>query len=225
MTSYVAGTDATLSAQFYQYPGGPAQDLDALPTITIARVGGGSAAVGPTTVGVSHAGTGLYAYTWSIPAIQPAGDYGVLWQGTAGGAVQASDIITVTAPPTAIDYTTPAGQVRLLIPDVDAANLLFSDDQITAFLAMETDNVRLAAAAALDVAASSEVMVSKVIRTQDLQTDGSKVSAELRARAATLREQAAERGPDGSLFGMDIVDFTPDRWLLGAELTEPPWCP
>jgi hypothetical protein len=225
LTSYVAGTDATLTGQFLQYPAGPGQDVDTL-TIQIARVGGPTA-VGPTTVGISHLGVGLYAFTWSIPAIEPAGDYGVLWQGIVGSDnVQASEVITVTAPAVAIDYSTTPGRVRLLIPDVDAASPLFSDDQITAFLTMEAGNIRLAAATALDVAASSEVMVSKVIRTQDLQTDGAKVAAELRARAATLREQAANYDPDGNLFAMDIVDFNPARWVLGDhELTEPPWCP
>lgn len=52
--------------------------------------------------------------------------------------------------------------------------------------------VRLAAADLLDQVAVSEVLVSKVIRTQDLSTDGSKVSAELRAHAAALRQQVKQ---------------------------------
>lgn len=115
--------------------------------------------------------------------------------------------------------------VRLLIPDLDPTTPVFSDDQVNAFYLMEASNVRLAAAQALDTLASNEVMVSKVIRTLDLQTDGSKVSADLRARAASLREQAANYDADGNLFAMDVVDFQPETWWYNPdELAEPPWC-
>lgn len=122
------------------------------------------------------------------------------------------------------DPTTPQGKVRMLISDVDEANPVFSDGEIEAFLFMEVGNVRMAAAQALDTIASNEVMVSKVIRTLDLQTDGSKVSAELRARATTLREQADNYDPDGNLFGMTVVDFRPDRWDRRGEQVEQTWC-
>lgn len=108
-----------------------------------------------------------------------------------------------------VDYSTPAGQVRLLVPDTDADNQIFDDSAITAFLTLENNNVRMAAALALDTIASSEVMVSKVIKTQDLQVDGAKVAAELRARAQALRDQAAQYLPDGTPFALDIVDFNP----------------
>ncbi|GAA2860094.1 hypothetical protein [Nonomuraea rubra] len=108
----------------------------------------------------------------------------------------------------AIDYSTDRGRIRLLIPDTDEDNLLLIDPQIDAFLSME-GSVKLAAAAALDVIASSEVLVSKVIRTQDLQTDGAKVAAELRARAAGLRQQVDD-GVGDDTVGFDVVDF--DRW-------------
>jgi hypothetical protein len=98
--------------------------------------------------------------------------------------------------------------VRLLIADTttDPATRLFRDDQLDALLGLE-GNVKLAAAQALDTIAVSEVLISKVIRTQDLQTDGAKVAAELRARAAGLRQQVADGVGDDSA-GFDIVDFT-----------------
>lgn len=99
----------------------------------------------------------------------------------------------------AYDITTDAGRIRLLISDVDQGDPLFADDEIAAFLDME-GSVKLAAALALETMASNEAMVSKVIRTQDVQTDGTKVSAELRARAKDLREQAAVEGDDAYAF-------------------------
>lgn len=112
-----------------------------------------------------------------------------------------------SGPPPTLDPTTEIGQVRLLIADVDEDNLLFTDPQVTAFLTLE-DGVKRAAAAALETIATSEVLVSKVIRTQDLSADGSKVSAELRARAKGLREQA-DLDDDGVDGGITIVDFDP----------------
>lgn len=120
----------------------------------------------------------------------------------------------------AIDYTSPAGQVRLLIADTDEANLLLNDEQIAAFLRLEGGNVKLAAAQALDAIASSEALISKKITTVDgASTDGPAVAAELRQRAQALREQAAEGlgGDDEDAGGLMIVDFDPaaayrNRW-------------
>lgn len=122
-----------------------------------------------------------------------------------------------------IDYTTDLGRVRLLIPDTDeATGLIFTDAQITAFLTLEGQIVKRAAAAAIEAIASSEVMVSKVIRSQDLQTDGAKVSDALLKRAAELRRQADEDDP---ATGFDIVDFRDPDTLIWSdhELAEPEW--
>jgi len=109
-----------------------------------------------------------------------------------------------------IDYTTDAGRVRLLINDVDETNKVFTDAEITAFLALEGGVVKLAAAQALDTIADNEALASKVIKTQDLSTDGAKVAESLRKRAATLRQQAVD---DDELEGFfEIIDFDPDPW-------------
>lgn len=107
-----------------------------------------------------------------------------------------------------IDYTTPAGKVRLLIPDVDEENLLLDNAQIEAFLQLEGGNVKLAAAQALEAIGSSETLIAKSIRTQDVQTNGPAVAADLRARAAELRRQVAEGEGDDSV-GLEVVDFDP----------------
>lgn len=109
------------------------------------------------------------------------------------------------------DLATSAGQVRLLIPDTDPDNHLLQDAEITALLALEASDVRRAAAAALELIASSEALVSKKIRTQDLSTDGPAVARELRERATLLRTQADEAvlNADGDSVGLDIVDFNP----------------
>lgn len=117
----------------------------------------------------------------------------------------------------AIDYTRPLGQVRLLIADTMEGSFTLADDQVMGFLAMRgatvtegtITQVRRAAADALDAIAVSEVLVSKVIRTQDLSTDGAKVAEQLRQQAAALRQLADDEDdtdPDG---GFEVVEFSP----------------
>lgn len=108
----------------------------------------------------------------------------------------------------AIDYTTPVGQVRLLIADVTEGSFLLADDQITGYLSIENARVKRAAARALDAIATSEVLVSKKIRTLDLQTDGPAVAAELRAQAKQLRDEDDQDGEEGP-WAIDVVTFDP----------------
>ena len=132
-----------------------------------------------------------------------------------------------------IDYTTPVGQVRLLIADVNEGAFLLSNEMLTGYLALnsvpadETEpaswSVKRAAADALAAIATSEALVSKVIRTGDgVTTDGAKLAAELRAQAAGLRKTAdqEEAADESGYFG--VVEFTPYP-SRGHELTERSW--
>lgn len=127
-------------------------------------------------------------------------------------------------PPPALDVTSPLGQVRLLINDVDdtdqAGGLVFSDAEITAFLTMEAGVVKRAAALAIETNADNEVLASKVLSTQDVSTHGEAVSAALLQRAAKLRDQAdldEERGDD---FFAGVQDMVP--LPVYPELTDRP---
>lgn len=99
----------------------------------------------------------------------------------------------------------PEMAVRLLIADLDQNRQLVTDEQISQYLALNAGSVRRAAADILDAVAVSEALVSKVVRTQDLQTDGAKLAAELRARANQLRQQADNEDSD-EWGGLDIID-------------------
>lgn len=119
----------------------------------------------------------------------------------------------------AVDFDTPVGQVRLLIADLDEASFLVPDTMVEGYLALKGDNVYRAAAATLDAMATSEVLLAKVIKTQDVSTDGAKVAAELRAQAANLRAQAdeedAKNGDDDSFI--TFLPFVPDGKAEGEE--------
>ena len=110
------------------------------------------------------------------------------------------------------ETTTSIGKVRMIIGDKDDTNVIFQDAEIEAFLSLASDDVRLAAAGALDTMASDQAMVLKVIRTMDLSTDGAAVARSLREHAAQLRTDAeqAEAG-EGGLFDyaeMAVNEFT-----------------
>lgn len=90
----------------------------------------------------------------------------------------------------ASDVTSGLARIRLLIGDTVSANALFQDEEIAAFLALNDDDVRLAAASALDAMAANQVMILKVITQNGISTDGAAVAQALRAQAAELRRQA-----------------------------------
>lgn len=132
---------------------------------------------------------------------------------------------TATEAPLAIDYKSPLGQVRLLSADFDEAAPLLTDDQLSAYLAMNNDNVLRAAADALETAATSESLISKKIRTQDLSTDGPAVATDLRKQAASLRARAdAADATDPEIIevdsGFEVIPMFPAR---RGELEEWRW--
>lgn len=122
----------------------------------------------------------------------------------------------------------PTQAVRLLLADVGSTQYL-TDEQINGYITLNDGRVRRAAADALDAIAVSEVLTSKVIRTQDLQTDGAKVADALRARAAQLRQQDDE--DDANMWGgFDLVPThsgrpcVPEHTGRVVEWDQPPQC-
>ena len=83
----------------------------------------------------------------------------------------------------AIDYTEPVGKVRALIPDIDEADPILSDAQITAYLSVVEDNVLRATALALRTISNEINLILKYVKTDDLSTNGPAVAAELRQNA------------------------------------------
>lgn len=95
------------------------------------------------------------------------------------------------------DPTTPIGQVRLLSADFDLeGGVIFNDESYSAFLNLNNQSIRLAAAQALDVVATNEVIVQKVIKILDLRTDGKSVQMALKQQADELRRQEYEGSGD-----------------------------
>lgn len=95
-------------------------------------------------------------------------------------------------------------KVRVLIPDTEAifdGEKLFTDEDITTYLEISGGSVLLAASYAVLAIATSEVLISKVIRTQDLQTNGAAVAEALHKKAAAL----ALRADKEDAFYLDVI--------------------
>lgn len=120
------------------------------------------------------------------------------------------------------DFTTDIGRVRALVPDVEQTDFsgagvpeyIFSDAHLTALVATSrgTGNPRIlrAAASAIRAIAVSEGLISKVIKTEDLQTDGAKLASALLGAARQLEDTAQEEEEDDEdRYGFAVVDFQP----------------
>ena len=123
-----------------------------------------------------------------------------------------------------IDYTSPIGQVRVLIPDLrkleDLRDLrnepryLFTDDEILAFLAVNNGNVKRAAADACDAIGMDKSLQLLVLKTDDKQTDGAKLLDAIVKRAKTLREQAKEDDENNLSFDVIMPSYEPVDWVV-----------
>lgn len=123
-----------------------------------------------------------------------------------------------------IDYTSPIGQVRVLIPDLrkleDLRDLrnepryLFTDDEILAFLAVNNGIVKRAAADACDAIGMDKALQLLVLKTDDKQTDGAKLLDAIVKRAKALREQAKEDDENNLSFDVIVPSYEPVDWVV-----------
>lgn len=123
-----------------------------------------------------------------------------------------------------IDYTSPIGQVRVLIPDLrkleDLRDLrnepryLFTDDEILAFLAVNNGSVKRAAADACDTIGMDKALQLLVLKTDDKQTDGAKLLEAIVKRAKALREQAKEDDESNLSFDVIMPSYEPVDWVV-----------
>lgn len=121
-------------------------------------------------------------------------------------------------------------QVRALISDTvqedyDSTGVLryiLSDDTLNAMIDLRDGGVYGAAADALRAMATTEIIIGKAIRTQDLQTDGAKVGDALRLLAREYDKRQNDDDDNAALneFAFEIVNFEypyrnpEDDWFL-----------
>ena len=104
--------------------------------------------------------------------------------------------------------------VRTLITDDGTiGEQMFTDDQLAELIVRNHNSTLMGAAAALDIIASSEALLSKRISSQDLVTDGPAVAKSLREHADRLRAQWRTEQAD-SQWGIG-------SWPMNGEPTRP----
>lgn len=99
------------------------------------------------------------------------------------------------------DTESNVGKVRVLIADTtqldydnnNTPRYRVSDKQIEVFLDVNNNKLLAAAASALLSIAADEGLINKVIKTEDLQTDGAKLATELRLQARDLWQRQKAR--------------------------------
>lgn len=89
------GRTLVLPVEWRAYEGGPLTAVSSV-TIEIVPVAGGAAVVGPTSTGVTSAGTGLNAYSWAVDAAQTPADYYAIWTATDADSDEVTAVDTVT---------------------------------------------------------------------------------------------------------------------------------
>jgi hypothetical protein len=86
------------------------------------------------------------------------------------------------------DLNTDVGKIRSLIPDRDITDPVFSDAEITYYFS-SSGNIRYAAATALEIAATQDVLIFKVMKSGTDSVDAAKGAAVLLDRARRLRQE------------------------------------
>ena len=91
------------------------------------------------------------------------------------------------------DPSTDIGKVRLYVPgETDPTTALLTDDEISAFLSVQSGEVRLAAADALDMIGTSTAKVQQKIKLLNLELDGPAVARVYQENAKRLRDRVDE---------------------------------
>lgn len=124
----------------------------------------------------------------------------------------------------AFTYTlsTAIGKTRLLIPDNDTTGShIFEDEELQVFLDQGGGNPNLAAAKALETAASSAALKLKVVRVLDVEVDSAAAGEFLMARAKRLREDATQDDGSGTAqLGFAIAEQTHGEFGYGELLAK-----
>jgi len=107
------------------------------------------------------------------------------------------------------DPTSTIGRIRLLISDTDSKDFMFSDEELSAFLSMEEDNLYLAAAAAFGTIMRSRALLSKSIQREGYSSSEHALS-ELREIVKDLEQKAVSQG------GIQTTEFATSGEIFEA---------
>ena len=125
-----------------------------------------------------------------------------------------------------------ADQIRIIrnaIPDTEEVfgpsenETMFSDDELQDFFTLGSSSTLRAIAHASMAIGSSEALISKIIRTQDLQTNGAQLAESFYKRADRLFDQADKEDEKLNSEFFEIIDYRQGWRTDRPELTEFEW--
>lgn len=113
------------------------------------------------------------------------------------------------------DFTTPVGQVRLLLGDTDPKNvdklenkgeyIWYSDDELTALLSLHGGDARRVAVASLRMIAVSQAMLLRKFSSSQLSVDGTALAKTLLDAAAAIEKSIDADATTATADSFDIV--------------------
>lgn len=122
------------------------------------------------------------------------------------------------------DPTTNLGKARLYSRENLQDKSVLTDEDFTAFLEMNSDKPRLAAADALDyIANTQELLLRKITLTGAMTLDGPAVAADLRGQAETLRRLQSEIDTGSTAAGDPLSEDFWNGHMDWAEMALTPW--
>ena len=114
--------------------------------------------------------------------------------------------------------------VRTLIPDKEAifdGEYMFSDEDLQDLSLVAGTNLYKVAGLAMLAVGNSEALIEKVIKTQDLSTNGAALQDSWRAAAKVMLDRGdAEDAAANAFDGFQIIDYRQGWGTWPAELTE-----
>lgn len=117
--------------------------------------------------------------------------------------------------------------VRTLIPDTEAVfgptedQTMFADSDIENFITLGKGNLLRAAGLAMIAVGNSEALILKIIKTQDLSTNGAELQNQWRQAGKLMLDRADKEDETADAEYFQIIDY---GWgSYPPELTEPEW--
>ncbi len=104
------------------------------------------------------------------------------------------------------DTTTNIGKVRTLINDTTEASAVLSDEEINVFLGLESNDIYMSAASALESIIINKQLLSKLIAAGDYKEDNRNVADKL-GKIAERYRQAAKSIPADAYAEVAVTDF------------------
>lgn len=102
--------------------------------------------------------------------------------------------------------TTNIGRVRTLINDTTEASAVLSDEEINVFLGLESNDIYMSAASALESIIINKQLLSKLIAAGDYKEDNRNVADKL-GKIAERYRQAAKSIPADAYAEVAVTDF------------------